>query len=104
MQRRGDLRLNHRGTRRRGVQSAELFAKCFHTIECCQIARKLRGQLFVFENSLRDAGALRILIMPAPGPQACTIQVDHGDLAVGCLETLVIEHRRFGHCHLRSAT
>ena len=53
-----------------------------------RVARKLRGQLFVFENGFGDAGALRILIEPAPGPQARTVQVDNGDLAIGRLETL----------------
>ena len=41
--------------RRRRVQLAELLAKCFHTIQRLHIASKLRRQLFVFENGLRDA-------------------------------------------------
>ena len=79
---RSDLGVNERCARR-VVHACELRGERFQTVECVQIAEKLRGQTLVVDNRLGNARAARVLRETCPCATARALQVDRGDLPVG---------------------
>ena len=96
---RSDLGLNKRCAKR-VVHACELRGERFQTVECVQIAEKLRRQTLVIDNRLGNAREARVLRETCPCATARALQVDRGNLPVGRARQVRLDERR--HAELRS--
>src|SRR5262249_25207235 len=67
------------------------------TVECVQIAGKLRGQPLVIDYRFGSAGEARVVREPCPRAAARALEVDRGDLPVRRRRTAVVEIRDGAH-------
>src|SRR5262249_7657567 len=81
MHRRSDFGMNKR--RAIGVVHAgELRGERFQTVECIEIAEKLRHQTLLIDNRLGNTREARVVDETRPCGTPRALQVDHGDLPV----------------------
>ena len=78
---RSDLGVNECRARR-VVHPCELRSESLQTVECVQIAEKLRCQTLLIDNRLGDTRSARVLFETCPCATARALQVDRGDLPV----------------------
>ena len=96
MRRRSDLGLNERCARR-VVHERELRGELVQTVECVQVAEKLRRQTLVIDNLLGNARPVRVLRETCPCATSCALQVDRGDLPIRRRWTAIVEIRDGAH-------
>ena len=83
MCRRSDLGL-HQRCAIRVVYVGELRGERIQTVECVQVTEKLRCKMLVLDDRLGSSREAWVAGEPGPGATARALQVDRGDLPIGC--------------------
>jgi hypothetical protein len=88
---------DQRRPRRLGFSSHQLVGEHLETIERSEVARELRRQLLLPDDSLGDSRLLGRTPEPTPGASTCAFQIDGGDVACRCHEAIQLDLGRLSH-------